>query len=57
MSLIYSMIGRGIDVVLVEHSAVNSNFPQIVRNMMPKLKKNTKLTYLYNQKYFKKINK
>jgi len=53
MSLIYSMIARGDDVVLVEHEQERSNFPHIARNLMPKLKKNTRVSYLYNSKYFK----
>jgi hypothetical protein len=44
------MISRGEDVVLVEYEAERSNFPHLVRNMLPKLKKNTRLTYVYNQK-------
>ena len=50
MSIIYTLIARGIDDVLVECNTAAGNFPQITRTILKKLKPNSKLSYTYNAK-------
>lgn len=52
MSIIYTLVARGMDDVLVECNTAAGNFPQITRTILKKLKPNTKLSYTYNAKYF-----
>jgi len=51
MSIIYTLIARGIDDVLVECNTAAGNFPQITRTILKKLKPNSKLSYTYNAKF------
>lgn len=51
MSIIYTLIARGVDDVLVECNTAAGNFPQITRTILKKLKPNSKLSYTYNAKY------
>lgn len=51
MSIIYTLISRGTEDVLVEYTTAAGNFPQITRTILKKIKANTKLSYTYNSKY------
>jgi hypothetical protein len=48
MSIIYTLIARGIDTILVEFTTAAGNFQQIAKDLLKKLKKNTQLSYSYN---------
>lgn len=50
MSIIYTLIARGVDDVLVEYTTAAGNFPQITRTILKKIKQNAKLSYTYNTK-------
>jgi hypothetical protein len=50
MSLIYSIIARGPETVLVDCEAVHSNFPKLAKTLLAKIKQNNRQTYLYNQR-------
>lgn len=50
MSLIYAVIARGFETVLVDYETAPSNFPKIAKTLLSKIKRNTKQTYLYNSK-------
>ena len=52
MTIIYSLVARGNDCVLSEYSGASGNFPQITRNLLKKIKPNTRLSYSYNTKFF-----
>ncbi len=48
MSLIYGIIAKGTDVVLVDFEALPSNFPKLAKTLLAKIKQNNRQTYLYN---------
>lgn len=50
MSLIYSLIARGKDTVLVEYMTASGNFPQITRSLLKKTQRNAKHSFLYDSK-------
>lgn len=56
MSLIYAIIARGTDIVLVDFEAIPSNFPKLAKTLLAKIKANNRQTYLYNQRYQSTIN-
>ena len=45
MSIQYSLIAKDKEVVLVEYKEFSGNFQQLVRQLMPKLKSNSKQTF------------
>lgn len=49
--LFYALIIREPDVVLAEYYTVQGNFPQIARNILPKLPRQGKFSYTYNSAY------
>lgn len=48
MSIIYSLIARGKDAVLVEYMTASGNFPQITRNLLKKVQRNAKYSFMYD---------
>ncbi len=50
MPLIYAVIARGTDIMLVDHEALPSNFPKLVQVILSKIKKNDRTSYLYGEK-------
>ena len=51
MSILYAIIAREIDLVLVEVSNIKGNCAQISRTLLRKVKKDSKLSYSYSLKY------
>ncbi|CAD8152096.1 unnamed protein product [Paramecium octaurelia] len=51
MSLIYAVIVRGKDVILVDYESKSSNFPSIANKLFEKLQQDTRLTYVYDKNY------
>lgn len=51
MSIIYGVIARGTDIILVDHEAIPSNFPKLVQLLLSKIKPNDRSTYIYSEKY------
>lgn len=49
--LFYALVVREPDVVLTEHYNLQGNFPQIARNILPKLPRQGKFSYTYNAAY------
>jgi len=49
--IIYALVVRDPDIVLSEYSKAQGNFPQITRNLLPKLPRNGKYSYTYNDSY------
>lgn len=49
--IIYALVFRDPDTVLSEHSKAQGNFPQVTRNIIPKLPRNGKFSYSYNDSY------
>jgi hypothetical protein len=49
MSIIYSLISRNFDVVLVEHSEYNGNFQQMVKMLLRKTKKEARSSIEYDK--------
>lgn len=42
MSLIYAIIARGTDIVLVDFEAIPSNFPKLAKTLLGKIKNNNR---------------
>ena len=40
MSIVYSLVAKHPDIILVEWTAASGNFPQITRDIMKKVTKN-----------------
>ena len=51
MSIIYSVIAKEEDTILVEYTTSAGNFPIITQNILKKIKKNCKLSYSYNKEF------
>eukprot|EP01015_Nassula_variabilis_P003901 TRINITY_DN1266_c0_g1_i11.p1 TRINITY_DN1266_c0_g1~~TRINITY_DN1266_c0_g1_i11.p1 ORF type:complete len:220 (+),score=18.59 TRINITY_DN1266_c0_g1_i11:62-721(+) len=51
MSIIYTVVARGKDVVLAEYNTASGNFPQITRNILRKVPNNISITYTQGNQY------
>ena len=51
MSIIYTVIARNNDVVLVEFSSAIGNFPVFTRNILNKAENVDKISYSYSDRY------
>ncbi|EGR34479.1 synaptobrevin family protein, putative [Ichthyophthirius multifiliis] len=52
MSIIYAIIARGKDTTLIEYTTASGSFPQISRDLVKNIQKDTKMTIAYNDKYY-----
>ncbi|KRW99709.1 Longin-like domain [Pseudocohnilembus persalinus] len=52
MSIIYTLIGKGQDIILVDYTNSFGNFAQITKNIMKKIETETSHSYMYNEKYY-----
>lgn len=55
MSIIYTVIAREPNVILVEHTNAAGNFPVITQNILRRITPNTRLSYNYNKEYFNSL--
>ena len=51
MSIIYTVIAREPNIILVEHTNAAGNFPVITQNILRRITPNTRLSYDYNKEY------
>ena len=51
MSLFYALIARSNEIVLCEYTEISGNFPQITRSIIKKIKRNTRSSYTYKDKF------
>lgn len=48
MSIIYTLIARNTNVIMVEQNTALGNFPQIARSILTRVQTNTRKSYTYN---------
>lgn len=51
MSIVYTIISKGIDRVLCEFTEYQGNFEQISRNLLQKVQPETRATFNYANEY------
>ena len=50
MSIIYALISRSNETILVEQYTAVGNFPQIARSILQRIPPNTSKSYSYNER-------